>query len=110
MRNKDTILLEQAYGQVQDVNQTYNPSKHGNYTSIYIGFDNRGQITKTISGVDYNKLAPDIKSKYMQLTDRGYVFDPIQKTGSKISQQNIGTPMAKQIFDGLKKEFPNIGL
>jgi hypothetical protein len=122
MKNKDNILLEQAYQQVQQGTQqpqqakdhggeqTYDRSKHGNYTSIYIGFDSRGQLTKAISGVDYNKLAPDIKSKYMQLTDTGYVFDPIQKTGSKISQQNINTPIAKQVFDGLKKQFPNMSV
>lgn len=118
MKNKDIILLEDAYEQVQtkqltpqtqdEQDETYNSQTNGNYTSIYLGFDDRGQVMKSIGGNDYNKLSPEIKTRYMQLTDKGYVFDVRTKMGSMLTKQNFVRPQSKQILDQLKHSFPEI--
>lgn len=116
MRNKDTILLEQAYQKiqernlVQENNETYNASKHGDYVSLYLGFDNRGQVARIKNGVDFNKLDPSIQSSYVQITDKGYAFDPRTKQGQKLLPAEFNTPAGKQILNNLKEMFPGIGL
>ena len=109
MKNKDQILLESLYNKVIQEQSQQNKG----FTNIYLKLDKNGSVVKAVNGMDYQKLAPDLKDAYMQLTSDGNVYPLINGAvdntrGSKLTMKNFGTPLGKQILSNLTQSFPNL--